>query len=351
MSIFLSRRLQPLRSRNRESRLLFVPQTLTTTEIIQLILIFVFRQILSLARISNDGFRISRNGELADLPELHVSMPFCINEDGLRDYATALGLNRAGLIHNDAAQTCLLLSAFSEPAMLLLLASRDCPVLPLGAVNVRNRFEILLPRSCTKEALLNMKDAELRAKILPKMRRAKRGVEIDLEIEMVNLDEDVVVFKQIFTMLQFMKFKFPDTMPKRDISKHSTGTDWDHPSRTPFSMDLNAPLSWARICMDYNVLHTSTFAARLFGFSGRIAHGNHALALGLARLCAEDECSGLPTDQQLTPAAMEVHFAKPMTLPAILSAQVSGNSGCYYLRIAKDDRTCVTASLEPQSRI
>jgi hypothetical protein len=35
----------------------------------------------------------------------------------------------------------------TEPAMLLLLASRSCPINALGAVNVRNRLELVDPIS------------------------------------------------------------------------------------------------------------------------------------------------------------------------------------------------------------
>lgn len=150
MSNFLSSRLQPLRSEGRDTHLDFFPQNLTILEVIQIIFIFVFRQLLHLVDFGQNRRTASKDGETSVNPELHLSMPFRLTKDGVEEYALAVGLEGTNAIFNNFAQRCLLLSAFSEPAVLLLLASRGCPIRPLGSVNVRNRFEVLMPRLCTE---------------------------------------------------------------------------------------------------------------------------------------------------------------------------------------------------------
>lgn len=345
MSILLSSRLQPLRLSGREARLSFSPQYLTIVEVVQVIFIFVLRQLFHLLSLGNDISSIDKDGTSAVLPDVRLSMPFRLSRDGLKGYAKAVDLSDTSTSLNTSAQTCLLLSAFSEPAMLLLLASRGCPILPLGAVNVKNKFEILIPRLCTEEALLNMEKAELRARILSKTRKVKRGLEIDLQVDVVNLDEDMVIFRQVFTMLQFMRWKDPRSAAVRDTAGEVADDDWNQAHATSFEMILDAPLAWARICKDYNLLHISSLAAKIFGFSGRIAHGNHALAMGIARLGSEGQSTMWSFHGQGRSNVMEVHFRKPMALPATLSAQVLVEGETTRFRVSKANKTCVVASM------
>jgi len=144
----LSNRLGPLRNADSDASLDFFPSELTILEVILVILVFVGRQVLHLVGLGN-RFQIKtvsgQNEESYELPELSVSMPFRLTKEDLKKYSAAVG-SATGAHQNledsldQAAQKCLLLSAFSEPAMLLLLAHNKSPIRPLGAVNVTNRF-------------------------------------------------------------------------------------------------------------------------------------------------------------------------------------------------------------------
>jgi len=355
-------RLYPLRSGNVDDTSLdFFPQDLAVSEVILAILIFVGRQILHLIGLG-DRFYIrtgsGKDEESYELPELMLAMPFRINEEDLEKYATALnsasssssGANSsvqpyqgAEILLDSPAQTCLVLSAFSEPAMLLLLAHHRCPVRPLGAVNVRNTFEILRPDLCSMEMLMNTKLVVVAA-LKKQTRKVKRGLEVDVVVEVASyVDPDVVVFRQVFTMLQFMKFsKVPvASAPKADglsIDELSKREGW-----RSFTVSAKAPRSWSKICKDYNPIHVSSVAAKMFGFSSSIAHGNHTLALALAQF---DTNHDYKYDAKDKPILMEVQFRKPVVLPATLSALAvqEGDNNCDFY-IEQNAKVCVSASL------
>lgn len=345
MSVLLSSRLRPLRSSSRDIQLSFLPQSLTISEVVQVIVVFIFRQLLFLVGFGNDVRRHSEDAERFVLPYLRLSMPFKLTADDLKAYAVAVGSNDVDSLLDDPAQSCLMLSAFSEPAMLLLLASGHCPIRPLGAVNVRNRFQMLWPEMCGADALFEMKTAELRGRLLTEPRKVKRGLEIDLEVEIVNLDEDVVIFRQVFTMLQFMKFKKAQSAAK-DTTISDDNDTWSQATSVTFRMSSDAPLAWASICKDYNVLHISTLAAKVLGFRGRIAHGNHALSLGLASLPQLPENRRKIAAVGANAVVVEVQFRRPMVLPAELTTQVLSKNDSLHFRIMRGGRVCVTASLE-----
>lgn len=343
MSLLLSTRLRPLRSEHHDTHLSLFPQTLTITEIVQVILLFVARQILYFIGWGKDG-------ESFVLPQLRLSTPFRITRGDLERYAAATGASEGEPILSNAAQACLLLSAFSEPAMLLLLASNGCPVRPLGAVNARNKFELLASALCTVDALVNMNRAELRARLLTTTRKAKKGLEIDLEVDIVNLEEDVIIFRQKFTMLQFMKFKTKPGLPTRRSPGLADAFIWPEAETKLFKMTADDPFKWSGICKDYNPIHISTLSALLFGFGGRIAHGNHALSLGVAQLTRDSGHRFLTVSKPYGPAVMEVQFHKPIVLPTTLTTQILESDDNTTFRITKGDQTYVTATVGPLAR-
>ncbi|KAK5084907.1 hypothetical protein LTR70_006404 [Exophiala xenobiotica] len=353
-------RLYPLRSGNVDDASLdFFPQELAISEVILVILIFFGRQILHLIGIK-DRFYIrsgpSKDEESYELPELMLAMPFRLNEEDLKKYTAALntgtsfsGVNSSGGSYQSSenlldspAQTCLVLSAFSEPAMLLLLAHHRSPIRPLGAVNVRNRFEVLRPDLCSAEMLMNTKLVVVAA-LKQQTRKVKRGLEIDIAVEIASyVDPDVVVFRQVFTMLQFMKLRTGSVLsaPKADglsIGELSKREGW-----RSLTVSAKASRRWAKVCKDYNPIHISRMAAKIFGFSSSIAHGNHALALALAQF---DMNHDYKFDVKDRPFTMEVQFRKPIVLSVILGAlavQEQDNNCDIYL----EQNAKVCASLE-----
>ena len=345
----LSNRLGPLRNADSDASLDFFPSELTILEVILVIFVFVGRQVLHLLRLDN-LFQIKtvsgQNEEIYELPELSVSMPFRLTEEDLKKYSAAVGSgteahqNLANLL-DQAAQKCLLLSAFSEPAMLLLLSHHKSPIRPLGAVNVTNRFEVLRHDICSVEVLLKAKFAVV-ATFVRQARKVKRGLEIDVVVEIVSFDEDVV-FRQVFTMLQFMTFKTKPSAPAQKADELSADMFARGESRA-FGMSAGSPRKWAAICKDYNPIHMSALTAKMFGFRSTIAHGNHTLAIALRRLENYDDISVYTEDK---PFSMEVHFRRPIVLPATLRALgLQGEDRQYDVCVEQSGKICLSASLK-----
>jgi acyl dehydratase len=93
-------------------------------------------------------------------------------------------------------------------------------------------------------------------------------------------------------------------------------------TRETWSVDAQTARGYARVSGDHNPIHTSTIAARLFGFPGRIAHGMWSKARCLAAFADE-----------LPPAyRVEVAFKLPVVLPAQVA--LSGCPGGFELRDA-----------------
>jgi hypothetical protein len=83
----------------------------------------------------------------ASKSRLELSSPFILDRDDITQYRRALDLELNDELTIEPLQMPIFLSAVTEPAMLLLLASRSCPINALGAVNVRNRLELVDPIS------------------------------------------------------------------------------------------------------------------------------------------------------------------------------------------------------------
>ncbi|KAF1938098.1 hypothetical protein EJ02DRAFT_474658 [Clathrospora elynae] len=145
----------------------------------------------------------------------------------------------------DPAQLMLFLSAVTEPAMLLLLASPWYPINPLGAVNVRNRFELMQPDLCDLETLMKQNSASLSALVCSGARRVKRGFEYDLEV-MINIprtDGGIdTIFRQIFTMLESSKTPGHEGSRKPDTKRPIVAESRSANLIAQLSLSVNDPL-------------------------------------------------------------------------------------------------------------
>jgi hypothetical protein len=291
-------RLTPLLS-SEKIDLAFSPNTLRIGEIILAILAMLIKSIIH----AIPGLRRAKT------TRLKIIAPFKLGAEDFARYHLAASGN-GSCQEMDIAQLMLFLSAVSEPVMLLLLASPWCPINPLGAVNVRNRFELLRPDLCYSGSLKDMQSAYLTATVHSTARSAKRGVEWDLEVK-INVPttgDDETIFRQIFTMLEFGKAGRTQSL-KTSNAKPKERTDSRFVGQLMF--DKDTPLKWAVLCKDYNFIHLSRMAAKLFGLPGQLAHGNHAVAKAL-QLPKEV----LPNQSLANePTCMEVEFKKPMVVP------------------------------------
>lgn len=315
----LSTRLSGLREDKPVTYLYLLPQDLTIFEVLQVILIFVARQFLAIFGAGNK-FEVNpgsaSHGETYFLPDLRVSMGFKLSKDVLTRYVKAIGLPGGGpnTVFNCSDQMCLMLAAFTEPAFLLLLAHSKSPVRPLGSVNVRNSFELLRPDLCNAEMLLGKKNFAIDARLLRETRKVKRGLEIDIRVDLLEAGSNEVVFRQVFTMLQFMKFKkAPAVKPPVKEDDWSVSKD-----DATFVTRGDLTMAWASICKDYNPIHVSDLAAKAFGFPRRIVHGNHAFALGVSAIKRT-----LPNVEatDLKKCSVSVKFLRPVTIPSKMQVQ------------------------------
>ncbi|CAG5179337.1 uncharacterized protein ALTATR162_LOCUS9162 [Alternaria atra] len=310
-------RLTPLLFSPKRVTLAFSPASLRIGEIVLAVMGMVVKSIIyaipGVPRIRLSG--------------LGLDSPFIIDAEDFARYQLAIGQESSLETGISPTQLMLFLSAMTEPAMLLLLASPWCPISPLGAVNVRNRFELLRPDLCDPSTLTDMRTARLKAVVHKDPRQAKRGIEWDLEV-MIDLptkgnNKTVdTIFRQTFSMLEFAKVQTKRT-PKNLVEAVSSAvTPHSAGSITRISLSADDPLKWAAICKDYNFIHLSGLAAKIFGLPGKIAHGNHSVAKALQRLM---NLGGL---RQLlnTPLWMEVQFKKPMVVPGIFDVNLHESS-------------------------
>ncbi|KAF1847458.1 uncharacterized protein K460DRAFT_332458 [Cucurbitaria berberidis CBS 394.84] len=276
--------------------------------------------------------------------ELTLDSPFQLFQEDEARYRCAIGLNGGTTTPIEPIHLVILLSAVTEPAMLLLLTSRICPISPLGAVNVRNRFELLRPDLCNLSSFRAPNRAILSARVHSEPRSVKRGLEYDLEVSILVPNDDgegnVSVFRQVFTMLEFGKVEVSRAEGQSRDKKTSVEERQSSELAVHMSFSSSDPLRWAALCKDYNLIHLSGIAARLFGLPGKLAHGNHVVAKALRSLL---ETRSIQSKDN-APAWMEVHFKRPVVVPAKLHVESFLNSATTTgFAITHNGRSCVTA--------
>lgn len=339
-------RVLPLLRSSSDVSISFPPNDLRMNEVIVAILLMVsksFRGLFSKLYVYWHG-KSSPSGLVDSQPCLRS--PFAFSQKHVALYRNAIGLNDQTDPSLPIPHRFLFLSAITEPAVLLLLASSSSPINPLGAVNVRNRFEILKPDLCSLDVLTEIKGASLFATMRNGGRPAKRGTEYDLEVGILVLEDgkQEVVFRQIFTMMVIEKKRRVVGEDNRELEKDLQLQN-TKPSRSAVQMHMshNDPSRWAALCRDYNFIHTSALAAKLYGFPGKLAHGNHVAAKALQRLW---ENGDLPSFFDV-PSWMEVRFKRPVVVPSVLDIEVmQPNEGKNGSRINIFKRSKVFVELE-----
>lgn len=315
-ALLCCRRLFPLLKAQTHTRLSFSPTRLTRSEIGFVLSLFALRS----SRNVLEWLHLTRRTADEATADLHLSMPLKLSRSDLDKYKHAVTGTSNDEIRWDNIQLTLLLSALSEPAMLLLLATRKISIRPLGSVNVRNYFEILRPELCSPEQLLSHKEITLRASASKDFRPVKRGFEIDLSVS-INVSDGkqrspTTVFRQTFTMLQFAKTSSQVTT---DLNASPTKRSPSAFLKAEFAFASHEPSAWAKVCKDYNPIHTSVIAANMFGFPGKLAHGNHIVARACNTGVASNYFASLPSSQ---PLWVKVSFKRPVVVPTQLELRL-----------------------------
>jgi hypothetical protein len=172
--------LVPLLSFQPCTSLRFAPNKLSGLPITVVILFLFFKPVLEQlgfvpglthARVKGS---LARNEDAFHLADVRLEMPVIVSRADMESYErAACATNTAS--PTSGANSLFLLLPVTAPLMLLLLARPACPILPLGSVNVRNRFEFISPGECKNVSLHTRLRAE--ASLRRKGRRVKRGVE------------------------------------------------------------------------------------------------------------------------------------------------------------------------------
>jgi hypothetical protein len=240
----------------------------------------------------------------------------------------------------------LFLSAVTEPAMLLLLGKWNCPIDPVGSVNVRNRFEIVNPTILDgklrevmshghEDTSVMRQGWKVRVKLDEKLTKVKRGWEVIVIVELV--DGEDILYRQFFTFLQFASHSIPPPLPTTSNSENLG----PNTSNATVELSSNDPSLWAELSKDYNPIHFSSIIARLFGFKGKIAHGNHVLAKGIAKLDSVEE--GSKGKMSMSMSWMEVEFRRPVFIPSNLDIEQSRGEEYDQVSLGLKDKVSITA--------
>jgi acyl dehydratase len=280
---------------------------------------------------------------------LTLSAPFQITKEDISRFHDAVDSPNISAPEIPPPMMPIFLAALTEPAILLLLAHPRCPIYALRAINICNQFFIIRPDLCTLSILMT-NQARLVACFPDRPRVVKRGLQgIEYELEASIMVPDpgaldstsimIPVFRQTSAFLM-KRTTTTVTMPK--------STEYISDPREPrhvISFSANDPRKWSALCKNYNPAHFVGFAAKIFGFPGRLAHGNHVVAKAMQRLMTvESNLNPMPQLAQ-GPCWMAVRFARPVAISdETLDVEVETMVyDVYFFSVKKDGRSCVSA--------
>jgi acyl dehydratase len=280
---------------------------------------------------------------------LTLSAPFQITPEDISRFNNAVDSLDVSTPDISPPMMPIFLAALTEPAILLLAHPR-CPVHALRAINTCNQFSIIRPDLC-KLSVLTTNQARLVACFPDRPRIVKRGlqgIEYELEVSIMvpdpsapNSTELIPVYRHVYTLLM-KRTTSTVTMPKN--------TEYISNPRDPrhvISFSASDPRKWSVLCKNYNPAHFVGFVAKMFGFPGRLAHGNHVVAKAMQRLMtAESPLNPMPQLAQ-GPCWMAVRFARPVVVPdETLDVEVETMVyDVYYFSVKKAGRSCVSAEV------
>jgi acyl dehydratase len=318
--------LRFLRTNASETSLFLSPTSLQLLDVAFVLIALVIKSIFQQLGLRPSVKKFIKQDGSIELPdELHLKMPLALTDEDVSGYFEAIG--RYQVSENgdlDGPQMAMFLSAVTEPAMLLLLAHRNCPIQPIGAVNVRNEIRVLRPDLATignirSPGSIWIADAELKRQA----NWVKRGVEFEFVVSLQRKNDDQVdvIFEQRFTMLQFLRHSHP--VADRSLGD-SLGKGGDMITASSLiKLEASSPSEWAKACKDYNPIHTSTVMAKIFGFPGKLAHGNLVLARAIEAMQRDhaDKTNQFTFKDAEKRLEIDVEFKRPVVVPTGLDVE------------------------------
>jgi len=240
------------------------------------------------------GRRPSRD---APLPDTALTVRGVkVDREHLRRYARVCGFRLSDVL----PATYPHILAF--PLSLALMTRADFPFPLVGLVHIGNAIEVLHPLDATAVLVLTVRAENLRDH--------ERGRAVDL-VAVATMDgQDVWRSRSAYLRKQ------GGTTREGRGDKPSPATDLP-PVSALWRIGTEVGSDYAEVSGDRNPIHTSTLAAKAFGFPRRIAHGMWTKARCLAAL------EGRLPDQY----TVDVTFGRPVLLPstvAFASARADG---------------------------
>ena len=312
-----SKAVFPILSGSHQIHLSISPTKLSAPHIIFVVCFIVIKPVLRSLRLvpSIDTFATTSTRQNAQARKLQITSTLTVNSSDIAKYHSIVAPESGDL----GRPSIFALVPLTEPVALLMLARRINPILPLGCVNTKNRFEFLQPDMCRVAQFDDQYN--LLCELGSVMRNVKRGVECDIITEVwhtsnKSANEPIMIMRKVATFLQIQKRTGPS-----DGANKTTTLDEESPKKDlQFSenvqLESTLPRRWASICKDYNVLHISNLAAKMFGFKGIIAHGNAAAAKAIEALArTENTAFSQMWCTSSRPSWLEVEFKRPMVVP------------------------------------
>jgi acyl dehydratase len=224
------------------------------------------------------------------------------------------------------------------PLLLSYCGSSDCPWPAMGIVHLANEIESYAPIAVGDVLQITLSTGSLI--------RHPKGQAFTVRLEVERGGELVWQARQ--------------TLLRRGVTRPS-GADWNESmllersgAQTERQVlqrvgEFDAPLGigrrYAPVSGDFNPIHLSTLAARLFGFERSIAHGLWSLARSVSVLGSVHPGWGIGSQQRLVTV-----FGSPVRLPSRVTVWAStptDGGQAFELRDGLGERVHLQARLEP----
>jgi len=174
-------------------------------------------------------------------------------------------------LENDGYLPILYPHVFTAPLHMAMLAHKDFPIPLMGMLHYRNHH--IQHRPIRDNEVLDVEVS------LAEHRIVRQGFEFDYTIRVESNGE--LVWNSITTYLKQGRFGTDyDSSPRADLIDPIK----DGVNVSESVIPENIGKMYAKICSDYNPIHMSKFAAKLFGFKRDIAHAMWATALSIGKL-------------------------------------------------------------------
>lgn len=203
-----------------------------------------------------------------------------------------------------------------------MLSNKSFPLKLLGAVHLRNK--IVQHQAIKVEDPLLFK-VEFKDPVI-----TAKGIEFDFETKAyVN---STLVWESLTTYYKAGRFGTPTQADAAAVMNNLENTK----EVTRWFLKKNLGKAYAKVCNDYNPIHTSKTLAKLFGFKRDVAHGMGVLATALFRL---------PQTNKNYPIVNEVIFKGPLFLEnEVRVVESDQHSGRYDIYCGKNTRPSICFS-------